>query len=109
MKTFVIGISGVTNGRKITLTKKHLPNCRIISQDDFFKPQSEIETNTNGFLQYDMLEALNVEKMSTISCWMKSPRHSLVSTDCGNATGFPILITEGFLLFNYKPLTLYGT
>ncbi|KAF6126042.1 nicotinamide riboside kinase 1 [Phyllostomus discolor] len=56
MKTFVIGISGVTNGGKTTLAKnlqKHFPNCSVISQDDFFKPESEIETDENGFLQYD--------------------------------------------------------
>lgn len=56
MKTFVIGISGVTNGGKTTLAKnleKHLPNCSVISQDDFFKPESEVETDENGFLQYD--------------------------------------------------------
>ncbi|XP_073734169.1 nicotinamide riboside kinase 1 isoform X3 [Callorhinus ursinus] len=106
MKTFVIGISGVTNGGKTTLAKnlqKHLPNCSIISQDDFFKPESEIETDTNGFLQYDVLEALNMEKMmSTISCWMESPRHSLASTDSGSTEEIPVLIIEGFLLFNYN-------
>lgn len=56
MNTFVIGIGGVTNGGKTTLAKnlqKHLPNCSVISQDDFFKPESEIETDKNGFLQYD--------------------------------------------------------
>ncbi|XP_066224066.1 nicotinamide riboside kinase 1 isoform X1 [Saccopteryx leptura] len=108
MKTFVIGIGGVTNGGKTTLAKnlqKHLPNCSVISQDDFFKPESEIETDKNGFLQYDVLEALNMEKMmATISCWMENPRHSLVSTDWGSSEEIPILIIEGFLLFNYKPL-----
>ncbi|XP_075864740.1 nicotinamide riboside kinase 1 isoform X5 [Microcebus murinus] len=101
------GTSCVTNGGKTTLAKnlqKHLPNCSVISQDDFFKPQSEIETDKNGFLQYDVLEALNMEKMmSAISCCMENPRHSLVSTDWGNAEETPILIIEGFLLFNYKP------
>ncbi|XP_014396757.1 PREDICTED: nicotinamide riboside kinase 1 isoform X2 [Myotis brandtii] len=105
MKTFVIGIGGVTNGGKTTLAKKlqkHLPNCSIISQDDFFKPPSEIETDKNGFLQYDVLEALNMEKMmSTISCWMQSPRHSPVSTE-RNTEDVPVLIIEGFLLFNYN-------
>ncbi|XP_029778341.1 nicotinamide riboside kinase 1-like isoform X1 [Suricata suricatta] len=108
MKTFVVGISGVTNGRKTTLAKnlkKHLPSCSIISQDDFFKPESEIEIDTNGFLQYDVLEALNMEKMmSTISRWIESPRRLLVSTDSGSAEDISILIIEGFLLFNYKPL-----
>lgn len=93
----------MTNGGKTTLAKnlqKHFPNCSVISQDDFFKPESEIETDKNGFLQYDVLEALNMEKMmSTISCWM-----DLVSVDLENAEEIPILIIEGFLLFNYKPL-----
>lgn len=68
-------------------------------------PESEIETDKNGFLQYDVLEALNMEKMmSTISCWMESARRSVVSTDRESAEEIPILIIEGFLLFNYKPL-----
>uniref|UniRef100_A0A8D2D4R7 Nicotinamide riboside kinase 1 n=1 Tax=Sciurus vulgaris TaxID=55149 RepID=A0A8D2D4R7_SCIVU len=106
MRTFVIGIGGVTNGGKTTLAKnlqKHLPNCSIISQDDFFKPESEIETDKNGFLQYDVLEALNMEQMmSAISCWMESPGHSVGSTDGRSAEEIPILIIEGFLLFNYN-------
>uniref|UniRef100_A0A5F5PRQ7 Nicotinamide riboside kinase 1 n=1 Tax=Equus caballus TaxID=9796 RepID=A0A5F5PRQ7_HORSE len=106
MKTFVIGISGVTNGGKTTLAKnlqKHLPNCTVISQDDFFKPESEIETDENGFLQYDVLEALNMEKMmSAISCWMESSKHSLASADCRSSEEIPVLIIEGFLLFNYN-------
>ncbi|XP_022429201.1 nicotinamide riboside kinase 1 [Delphinapterus leucas] len=108
MKTFVIGIGGVTNGGKTTLAKnlqKRLPNCSIISQDNFFKPESEIETDENGFLQYDMLEALNMEEMmSAISRWMESAAHPLASRDRGNAEEIPILIIEGFLLYNYKPL-----
>ncbi|XP_023069073.1 nicotinamide riboside kinase 1 isoform X5 [Piliocolobus tephrosceles] len=106
MKTFIVGISGVTNGGKTTLAKnlqKHLPNCSVISQDDFFKPESEIETDKNGFLQYDVLEALNMEKMmSVISCWMESATLSVVSTDRESAEEIPILIIEGFLLFNYN-------
>ncbi|XP_058300931.1 nicotinamide riboside kinase 1 isoform X3 [Hylobates moloch] len=138
MKTFIIGISGVTNGGKTTLAKnlqKHLPNCSVISQDDFFKPESEIETDKNGFLQYDVdlrfrhvgqtglelltsgdlptsasqstgitvLEALNMEKMvAAISCWMESARRSVVSTNQESAEEIPILIIEGFLLFNYN-------
>lgn len=108
MKTFVIGIGGVTNSGKTTLAKKlqkHLPKCSVISQDDFFKPQSEIEIDKNGFLQYDVLEALNMEKMmSTVNCRMESPRQSPVSTEWRNAEEVPILIIEGFLIFNYQPL-----
>ncbi|XP_060055291.1 nicotinamide riboside kinase 1 isoform X2 [Erinaceus europaeus] len=107
MKTFVIGIGGVTNGGKTTLAKnlqKHLPNCSVISQDDFFKPESEIERDENGFLQYDVLEALNMEKMmSAITCWMESPTLSLTPIDWKSSEEICILIIEGFLLFNYKP------
>lgn len=68
-------------------------------------PESEIETDENGFLQYDVLEALNMEKMmSAISCWMESSKHSLASADCRSSEEIPVLIIEGFLLFNYKPL-----
>ncbi|XP_040844706.1 nicotinamide riboside kinase 1 isoform X2 [Ochotona curzoniae] len=92
----------VTNGGKTTLAKKlqeHLPHCSVISQDDFFKPESEIEIDKNGFLQYDVLEALNMEKMmSAVSCWMESQQSADTNGD------IRILIIEGFLLFNYRPL-----
>uniref|UniRef100_A0A8I3WCK1 Nicotinamide riboside kinase 1 n=1 Tax=Callithrix jacchus TaxID=9483 RepID=A0A8I3WCK1_CALJA len=68
-------------------------------------PESEIETDKNGFLQYDVLEALNMEKMmSAISSWKENARCSVVSTDWESAEEIAILIIEGFLLFNYKPL-----
>ncbi|XP_036596925.1 nicotinamide riboside kinase 1 [Trichosurus vulpecula] len=108
MKAFVVGISGVTNGGKTTLAKKlqkQLPNCSVISQDDYFKPESEIKIDENGFLQYDVLEALNMETlMSAVYSWMKNPRNSLESDDQESAEEVPILIIEGFLLYTYKPL-----
>ncbi|XP_074064071.1 nicotinamide riboside kinase 1 isoform X2 [Macrotis lagotis] len=108
MKAIVVGISGVTNGGKTTLAKnlqKQLPNCSIISQDDYFKPESEIKTNENGFLQYDELEALNMETLtSAVYSWMKNPKNSIESDDLESAEEIPILIIEGFLLYNYKPL-----
>ncbi|ELW58800.1 Nicotinamide riboside kinase 1 [Tupaia chinensis] len=40
--------------------------------------------------------------MAAVSCWRESPGHSAVSTERGSAEEIPILIIEGFLLFNYN-------
>ncbi|KAL9822670.1 carnosine N-methyltransferase [Geothlypis trichas] len=113
MKVLVIGLGGVTNGGKTTLAEKlknMLPNCDIISQDDFFKPESEVETDERGFKLYDVLDALYMDEMVTsIRNWMKSPASSGVVTEepentCDNLKNVYILIVEGFLLYNYEPL-----
>ncbi|XP_061873316.1 nicotinamide riboside kinase 1 isoform X3 [Colius striatus] len=115
MKVLVIGLGGVTNGGKTTLAeklKKMLPNCDIISQDDFFKPESEVETDERGFKLYDVLDALYMDEMvKTIHNWMKNPASSGVVTEglqntCDNLknTDVHVLIVEGFLLYNYEPL-----
>ncbi|XP_050768668.1 nicotinamide riboside kinase 1 isoform X2 [Gymnogyps californianus] len=114
MKVLVIGLGGVTNGGKTTLAeklKKMLPNCDIISQDDFFKPESEVETDERGFKLYDVLDALYMDEMvKSIRNWMKSPANSGVVTEepqnpCNNRKNTEdvyILIVEGFLLYNYN-------
>ncbi|XP_074992324.1 nicotinamide riboside kinase 1 isoform X2 [Calonectris borealis] len=116
MKVLVIGLGGVTNGGKTTLAeklKKMLPNCDIISQDDFFKPESEVETDERGFKLYDVLDALYMDEMvKSIRNWMKSPASSGIVTEelqntCDNLKNTEdvyILIVEGFLLYNYEPL-----
>ncbi|XP_074809332.1 carnosine N-methyltransferase isoform X1 [Natator depressus] len=116
MKVLVIGLGGVTNGGKTTLAKrlgKQLPNCSILYQDDFFKPESEVEIDEHGFKQYDVLDALYLEEMVTsIHSWMKNPTGSSVSTAESKSTPLNlksteevhILIAEGFLLYNYEPL-----
>ncbi|KAM9587509.1 carnosine N-methyltransferase [Morphnus guianensis] len=116
MKVLVIGLGGVTNGGKTTLAeklKKMLPNCNIISQDDFFKPESEVETDERGFKLYDVLDALYMDEMvKSIRNWMKSLTSSGVVTQepqntCDNLKDTEdvyILIVEGFLLYNYEPL-----
>ncbi|XP_026559603.1 nicotinamide riboside kinase 1 isoform X3 [Pseudonaja textilis] len=113
MKTLVIGLGGVTNGGKSTLAgklKKLFPNCTIISQDDFFKPESEVAKDDHGFLQYDVLDALYMETMvASIRSWMTKPEDSALPRPPNNthddqtgAKDIRVLIIEGFLLFNYN-------
>ncbi|XP_069481934.1 nicotinamide riboside kinase 1 isoform X3 [Ambystoma mexicanum] len=107
MKTFVIGIGGVTNGGKTTLANRlhaQLPNSSLISQDDYFKPESEVDVDDNGFKQYDVLDALNMETMmARVHSCINNPRDLLNSAqESGKDVCF--LIVEGFLLYNYKPL-----
>ncbi|XP_050572227.1 nicotinamide riboside kinase 1 isoform X3 [Cygnus atratus] len=116
MKILVVGLGGVTNGGKTTLAeklKKMLPNCDIISQDDFFKPESEVETDERGFKLYDVLDALYMDEMvKSIHNWMNSRTCSAVVTEepqntrdsVKNTEDVYILIVEGFLLYNYEPL-----
>uniref|UniRef100_A0A3Q0RKP2 Muscle-specific beta 1 integrin binding protein n=1 Tax=Amphilophus citrinellus TaxID=61819 RepID=A0A3Q0RKP2_AMPCI len=100
----IIGIGGVTNGGKTTLTKnliKALPNCCVVHQDDFFKV---------------MITALDMEAMTnTIKGWIENPvkfaRSHGVSLSSASASDLAdpdeqihILIVEGFLLYNYPPL-----
>ncbi|XP_029930495.1 nicotinamide riboside kinase 2-like [Myripristis murdjan] len=114
----IIGIGGVTNGGKTTLTNRlvqTLPNCCVVHQDDFFKKTDQIEVGEDGFRQWDVITALDMESMvNTVKGWQENPvkfarSHGVnLSPEAEESnpenTGLHILIVEGFLLYNYKPL-----
>ncbi|XP_030630353.1 nicotinamide riboside kinase 1 [Chanos chanos] len=117
MKKLIVGIGGVTNGGKTTLSRslqERLPNSCVISQDNFFKDNSVVPVDHNGFKQYDVLSALHMDRMmSAIEDWLRDPQTFMTSH--GLPVTHPvsprkqdkdvfILIVEGFLIFNYAPL-----
>ncbi|XP_003788920.2 nicotinamide riboside kinase 2 isoform X2 [Otolemur garnettii] len=105
----IVGIGGVTNGGKTTLTNsllKVLPNCCVIHQDDFFKPQDQIAVGEDGFKQWDVLESLDMEAMlNTVQAWLSNPQKF---ARAHGVSVWPedthILLLDGFLLYSYKPL-----
>ncbi|XP_061594271.1 muscle-specific beta 1 integrin binding protein [Cololabis saira] len=114
---YIIGIGGVTNGGKTTLTNKlikTLPNCCVVHQDDFFKKPDHIHVGEDGFRQWDVITALDMESMTnTIKGWIENPRkfarsHGVTLSSASNVANpdeeTHILIVEGFLLYNYTPL-----
>ncbi|XP_072550355.1 nicotinamide riboside kinase 1 [Salminus brasiliensis] len=115
MKKLIVGIGGMTNGGKSTLSRSLqavLPNSCIISQDSFFKDDSVVPVDSHGFKQYDMLDALHMDRMMhEIKSWMQDPQRFMQSQ--GLTVKCPVsekgndifsLIVEGFLIFNYGPL-----
>ncbi|XP_018615609.1 nicotinamide riboside kinase 1 isoform X2 [Scleropages formosus] len=115
MRKLIIGIGGITNGGKSTLARslhEHIVNSYIIAQDTFFKDDSLVAVDSRGFKQYDVLDALNMDKMmSEVQTWQKDPVSFLAShgqrTQSSRVSETPedmyVLIIEGFLIYNYRP------
>ncbi|KAM7019204.1 nicotinamide riboside kinase 1 isoform 2-T2 [Tautogolabrus adspersus] len=115
MKTLVVGVGGVTNGGKSTLSMslhQQIPNSCIIAQDSYFKDDSVVPVDGRGFKQYDMLDALHMDTMmSDVDSWRRDPEAFLKQcglipeqTAASEEEEVFVLIVEGFLIFNHRPL-----
>ncbi|XP_076587282.1 nicotinamide riboside kinase 1 isoform X2 [Chaetodon auriga] len=115
MKTLVVGVGGMTNGGKSTLSQslhQQIPNSCIIAQDSYFKDDSVVPVDSSGFKQYDMLDALHMDTMmSDVNSWRRDPESFLKQRGLNPECTAPsldekvfVLIVEGFLIFNYRPL-----
>ncbi|KAF6730070.1 Nicotinamide riboside kinase 1 [Oryzias melastigma] len=113
MKRLIVGIGGMTNGGKTTLSKslhQKIPNSCLIAQDSYFKDESVVPVDHNGFKQYDTLDALHMDKMmNEVNSWRRDPvsiQREKAGRDASSpsANGVFVLIVEGFLIFNYRPL-----
>ncbi|XP_006814143.1 nicotinamide riboside kinase 1-like [Saccoglossus kowalevskii] len=105
-KTLVIGISGVSNGGKTTLATrlaKQIPNAYHLNQDTFFKLEKDILIDKKtGHQRYDDLSAFHLDEMTNaIKQWLDNPSKFVKKE---NPSLPYVLIFEGILIFNYRPL-----
>ncbi|XP_008287385.1 nicotinamide riboside kinase 1 isoform X2 [Stegastes partitus] len=115
MKTLIVGVGGMTNGGKSTLSKslqQQIPNSCIIAQDTYFKDDAVVPVDSNGFKLYDVLDALRMDTMmNEVDSWRRDPESFLRQRDLNSEHQTPsvdkdvcVLIVEGFLIFNHRPL-----
>lgn len=103
-RKLIIGISGATNSGKSTLVDlllSALPNCSAIHQDDYYLESGDKRLTWIPELNHenwDEMKAMEMDKLvRDIQDWSSDTiklSHSSTS----------ILLVDGFLLYNYKPL-----
>ncbi|XP_068167875.1 nicotinamide riboside kinase 1 isoform X1 [Antennarius striatus] len=113
MKTLIVGVGGVTNGGKSTLSghlHQQISNSCVIEQDSYFKDESMVSVDSSGFQQYDVLEALHMDvMMNDINSWRENPESFLRQRNLNPASSLDdkevfVLIVDGFLIFNHRAL-----
>uniref|UniRef100_A0A8C5H758 Nicotinamide riboside kinase 1-like n=1 Tax=Gouania willdenowi TaxID=441366 RepID=A0A8C5H758_GOUWI len=101
----------MTNGGKSTLSKslqQQIPNSCIIAQDSYFK----VTVQGNDHVSVLVLSALHMDKMvNVVNSWRRDPETFLrqkglkpASEIVSGSEEVYVLIVEGFLIFNYRPL-----
>lgn len=128
----VIAFSGITNGGKGTITKRLLdvlpPSTRLICQDDYFfteeYPRHVMSPGGLNHFNWDIITSLDMERMTQDVQAILASKPILneafsvnndpvdfAKTKAGVNSGAsrishtrPILLLDGFLLFDYPPL-----
>ncbi|XP_063979873.1 nicotinamide riboside kinase 1 [Diachasmimorpha longicaudata] len=104
-KWMVIGIGGATCSGKTTLaTRLHekLKNSILMNQDTYFRPKDDprhVHIPELNHHNWDILDSLDIEKMHSDILEILSSQE-----DDDNRGEIRLLIMDGFLLFNYKPI-----
>ncbi|XP_012274314.1 nicotinamide riboside kinase 1 [Orussus abietinus] len=106
-KWLVIGISGATCSGKTSLAKElasKFKNSLCIHQDDYFLAQDDprhIEVPELKHYNWEIVTSLDMEKMH--SDILKITKSSSLE-DTEQTPKIRILIIDGFIIFNYKPI-----
>ncbi|XP_048046461.1 nicotinamide riboside kinase 1-like [Megalobrama amblycephala] len=89
LRKVIIGIGGRTTGGKTTLSKslqELLCNSCVISQDSFFKDDSVVPTDINGFKQYDTQSINDLPVLHSVHVTASlGLLHTVTPTDVGKS------------------------
>ena len=95
----IIGISGVTNGGKSTLSKlllNHYKNSAYLCQDTFF------HSKDGGKLEYK--PALNAYNYDCFECVDSEKFLNVLDKTINHEPAYDVVFVDGFLLFKYESL-----
>lgn len=106
----VVGISGVTCSGKTTLADRiysNLHNSMIMRQDNYFLPTNDprhIQIQELNHINWEILTSLDMTRMHADVLKIINSQ-SEDNTNSDEPIKVKILILEGFLIFNYKPIS----